>query len=98
MKKIYEVFHSAGEWLASAGADRYLHLLAGLIIAFATAMVMQRVGGEGRWTCVFFAMMLTAIIGIMKEVADQTFESVSDALDFAFTCIGGVIGAALWLL
>lgn len=88
----------AGEWLASAGADRYLHLLAGLLIAFVVALVMNKIGGEGRWTCVFFAMMVTVIIGIIKEVIDQTFESVSDAVDFAFTCVGGVIGAGLWLL
>lgn len=83
MKKVYNVFKSIGEWLAKAGADRYLHLLAGLVIAFFTAMLMQGVAGEGRWTCVGFSMMVTVVVGILKEVADQTYEGESDALDWA---------------
>lgn len=98
MKKVYNVFKSIGEWLAKAGADRYLHLLAGLVIAFFTAMLMQGVAGEGRWTCVGFSMMVTVVVGIWKEVADQTYEGESDALDWAFTCIGGVIGCGLWMM
>ena len=79
MKKVYNVFKSIGEWLAKAGADRYLHLLAGLVIAFFTAMLMHGAAGEGRWTCAGFALMVTVVVGILKEVADQTYEGESDA-------------------
>lgn len=98
MKKVYNVLKSIGEWLAKVGADRYLHLLAGLVIAFFTAMLMQGVAGEGRWTCAGFALMVTVVVGILKEVADQTYEGESDVLDWAFTCIGGVIGCGLWMM
>lgn len=87
-----------GEWLAKAGADRYLHLLAGLMIAFFVAMLMRGVAHEGRWTCAGFAMLVTVAVGFLKEIADQTFEGESDGLDWAFTAIGGVIGCGLWML
>lgn len=64
----------------------------------ATAMLMQGVAGEGRWTCAGFALMVTVVVGILKEVADQTYEGESNALDWAFTCIGGVIGCGLWMM
>lgn len=98
MKKVYGLVKTTGEWLAKAGADRYLHLLAGLLIAFFVAMLMQCVAGEGRWTCAGFALLVTVAVGFLKEIADQTFEGESDGLDWAFTTIGGVIGCGLWLL
>lgn len=98
MKKVYNVFKIIGEWLAKVGADKYLHLLAGLVIAFFTAMLMHGAAGEGRWTCAGFALMVTVVVGILKEVADQTYEGESDALDWAFMCIGGVIGCGLWMM
>ena len=98
MKKVYNVFKNFGEWLAKAGVDRYLHLLAGLIIAFFTATLVNGAAGEGRWTSVGLALMVTVAVGILKEVADQTYEGESDALEWAFTCIGGVIGCGLWML
>jgi hypothetical protein len=98
MKKIYQFFSKISGWLASFGVDRYLHLLAGLFIAFFVAIGMSIIGGESTWTCVFFSMMVTAILGIIKEVLDQNYTDQSDGIDFLFTCIGGIIGCGLWLL
>lgn len=98
MKKIFSVMKSFNCWLAKAGADRYLHLLAGLLIAFFSAVIFDKVGGESTWTCVGVAMLITVIIGFLKEVADQTFEGTSDGIDWLFTVIGGILGCALWLV
>jgi hypothetical protein len=98
MKKIINSIKSFNCWLAKFGADRYLHLIVGLIIAFVTAVAFDKVGGESTWTCVGVAMLITAIVGMLKEVADQTFEGVSDGIDWLFTGIGGLLGCALWLL
>lgn len=98
MKKIYQFFKKINTWLASFGVDRYLHLLAGLFISFISCIIFHYCAGESMWTCVAVAMIITSGIGMGKEVADQTFESTSDGLDFAFTCLGGIIGCALWLL
>ena len=98
MKKIYQFFSKINEWFASFGVDRYLHLLAGLFIAFFVAMGMSIIGGESTITCALFSLMVTAILGIIKEVLDQNYTSQSDGIDFLFTCIGGIVGCGLWLL
>lgn len=98
MKKIYQFFQKINDWIASFGVDRYLHLLAGLFIAFIVCIIISAAEGVDPWVSSVFAIMVTAGIGMGKEVLDQTYEGTSDALDFAFTCIGGVLGCALWLL
>ena len=98
MKKIYQFFSKINGWLASFGVDRYLHLLAGLFISFITCLIFYHTQGESVWTCAGVAMIITAGLGMGKEVLDQNYTSQSDGLDFAFTCLGGVIGCGLWLL
>lgn len=98
MRKIYSLIKKFNAWLASFGVDGYLHLIAGLLIAFFVALLMMKVGQENVVTCVGFSLMVTVIVGMLKEVADQTFEGESDGVDWLFTCIGGLIGIGLWLL
>jgi hypothetical protein len=98
MRKIYGLVKKINCWLASFGVDRYLHLLAGLIISFFVALFMLKVGHETVDSSLVFGMMITVIVGALKEVFDQAYDASSDGIDWLFTCIGGVIGLVLWLL
>lgn len=98
MKKIYQFFQKINVWLASFGADRYLHLLAGIIIAFAVCMVMKAAEGVSSWICALMAVIASAALGVGKEVLDQNYTGQSSWLDIIFTCIGGVFGCVMWLL
>ena len=98
MKKVYEMMSKAGQWLASFGADRYLHLLAGLAVAFATCMVMAATQGVGPWTCALLGVIIVAAVGVGKEVLDQNYTGQSSWLDIIFTLIGGIVGCGLWML
>lgn len=96
MRKAYEMMRKAGQWLASFGADRYLHLLAGLAVCSIVARLMAA-HDEPRLGCVGVAMMVTVAVGMGKEIADQCAGEKGDAVDWLFTCVGGVIGGLLWL-
>ena len=99
MKKVYEVMKKVSEWLASFGADRWLHLIAGLIIAFGASMLVRGVAEEdSRWLCALLGLTVAAAVGLLKEVADQSYEGESDGVDWLFTVIGGVVGCGLWLI
>lgn len=99
MKKIVSLVRKFNVWLASFGGDRYLHLVAGLLISFFVALLMLKVGHESVWTCVGFSFMITVIVGFLKEVFDSLMtDGTADGIDWLFTCIGGVIGLGLWLL
>lgn len=49
MRKIYSLIKKLNAWLASFGVDRYLHLIAGLLIAFFVALLMMKVGAGKCW-------------------------------------------------
>lgn len=98
MKKVYGLMKKVGEWLTDFGADRLLHLLCGLLLAFFTAMLVYHNADGNKVSAVGFSMLVTVIVGFLKEVADQNYEGESDGKDWLFTVIGGVIGAALWLM
>ena len=98
MKKIYLFFQKINDWLASFGVERYLHLLAGIVISVIVCLLIQGIEGEGPLTCAGVAMMVTTCASVIKEVLDQTYEGNSELLDIVFTCIGGLIGCGIWLM
>lgn len=98
MRKIYQFIQKINTWLASFGADRYLHLIAGIIISVIVCLLMKGLEGENIWSCAGMAMMSTASIAVIKEVLDQTYEGESSLLDILFTMIGGSIGCSIWML
>ena len=97
MKKVYQFFQKINVWLASFGADRYLHLIVGAIISIIVCLLMKGLEGGSVLSCTGMAMMITVTIGVMKEVLDQSYESKSDLLDILFTTIGGLVGCAIWI-
>lgn len=98
MKKMYEYYEKFAEWICSFTADKYVHFIVGLLIAYT-------VGRE----CVFLfhlemtvaftvALTVAAICGIAKEGSDSLLGKGLDFKDFLFTSVGGIIGALLLFL
>ena len=98
MKKIYNFFQKINTWLASFGADRYLHLVAGILISFFVSMGFQAWQQETLLISTVVGYIITVAIGLGKEVLDQNYTGKSDITDWLFTGIGGLIGAALFAL
>ena len=98
MKKVYTFFHKINTWLAYFGVNRYLHLLAGIVISVIVCLLIQGIEGEDPLTCAGVAMMITTCTSVIKEILDQTYEGNSELIDIAFTCIGGLIGCGIWLM
>lgn len=94
MKKIITSIRKAETWLAHFGADRYLHLLAGLIITFIVALLVK----APVWEAGLIGLGITVIVGWLKEIADSITGELGDVVDWLFTVIGGVIAYALLML
>lgn len=87
-------WREAAGWLASFGADRWMHLVAGLLIAYAVG----RIAGDPLWSAALVGVLAAFVAGFFKEIADSFTGSRGDLVDMAFTTIGGVAGAVLLLL
>lgn len=69
MGKIVKIWQGCAAWLASWGADRYLHLLVGLIVAYVVGLVAD---GGGSWAGAAGLGVLAAVaLGFVKEVGRQ---------------------------
>ena len=87
MKKIIEK-------LAKVAADKWLHLIVGLILAQLTIALLCAVQND--IILAYGAGMAVALAaGFVKELKDG---SHADVQDFLFTLVGGVIGAGLALI
>jgi hypothetical protein len=82
------------EKLGKVAADKWLHFIAGLILAQLTIALLLAVQGD-----VFVAygagMAVALATGFFKELKDG---SHADVQDFLFTLVGGVVGALLALI
>lgn len=87
MKKIIEK-------LAKVAADKWLHFIAGLVLAQLTIALLLAVQSD-----VFLAygagMAVALAAGFVKELKDG---SHADVQDFLFTLVGGVVGAILAII
>lgn len=82
------------EKLAKVAADKWLHLIVGMVLAQLTIALLLAVQSD-----VFVAygagMAVALAAGFVKELKDG---SHADVQDFLFTLVGGVVGALLALL
>lgn len=98
MKKIVSILNKATSWLTGFGCDRWLHFIAGLFISF----IVGCVADGAPWAAGLVGILLSIVIGFVKEVADTFAKDTFDVMDLVFTAIGGVAGYVLiivaWIL
>lgn len=94
LKGIIGVWRTAANWLAKWGADRYMHLLAGLLIAFIVGCLAS---GE-RWEAGLLGLVAAFAAGFFKEILDAFTGEGGDLTDMLFTTIGGAVGYGLILI
>lgn len=94
LKKLLSDYRKCATWLAGFGGDRYLHLMAGLLIAF---IVGCAASGE-RWSAGLLGVIITFVVGFFKEITDSFTGENGDAIDWLFTIVGGAIGFGLLML
>ena len=77
-------------WLIKRGADKWLHVLVGIIVASLMMLIPLPMAGK-----ILLAVWTPCLLDVIKELKlDASF----DFLDFLYTLIGGIIGAGLsWL-
>lgn len=82
------------EKLGNVAADKWLHLIVGLVLAQLTIALLLTVRSD-----VFLAygagMAVALAAGFVKELKDG---SHADVQDFLFTLVGGVVGAILAII
>lgn len=98
MEKLYNLFRKGSTWLASFGVDRYLHLIAGILISFLATLILVAVSGEGLLFGAVFGFLSAVVVGLGKEILDQTYIGKSDIVDWIFTIIGGAFGTIFYLI
>lgn len=91
MKKILNIYTKTAAWLASWGADRYLHLLFGLLIAYVVGLL-----ASGAWySAAALGVLAAVIVGFVKETADGFITGSADLGDLIFTAVGGAVAYGL---
>ena len=94
MKKALDCIYRIFEKVAAIGSDKYLHLIAGLIVAFVLGRLLANVE----------AWALPAITGVLllmvaKECVDYYLRDEQfDLKDVAAGLVGAVVGVILLLL
>lgn len=91
MKEKYE---RLVRWLAGYGADKWLHFVCGLIIAFISAVIV----GKPIWLAVQVGFVVSTTAGFVKECADAYLYDNGDFVDWKFTVLGGITGCLMFLL
>ena len=74
-------------WLIARGADKWLHLLFGLIIAELIMLIPLPIIGR-----IVLAVWTAAIIDLIKELK---LDACVDFYDMLYTIFGSIVGAAL---
>lgn len=99
MKKILRIYDKIAAWLCKWGSDKYVHLLAGLLISYLWLCVLLAVRGDG--DCIIFMLNgigVSGLVALLKEIADCMRYGKIDIYDIVFTMAGGLIGALLFLI
>lgn len=94
LKKIVKAWRDFANRLGSFGADRYLHLLAGLLAAF----IVGCVASGSPWSAGLLGLIAAFAIGFFKEIFDAFTGEGGDLTDLLFTTLGGAVGYGLILL
>ncbi len=99
MKKILEYYETFANWLCGFTADKYVHLVVGLLIGFFVSLIFAATTKNGTSlsyaACGFIAAFL---IMLFKELMDFFRCEDFDAKDWLFGTIGGVLGALMFLM
>ncbi len=99
MKKVLEFWDKGCAWLCSFGADKYLHLIVGLVFAIVVAAIIRATTpGCYETAYAFMGVVGTAVVMILKEMLDFFRGGRFDGVDALFGVIGGVVGAMLWMI
>lgn len=99
MKKILEYYETFANWLCGFTADKYVHLVVGLLIGFFVSLIFAATTKNGTSLAYAFSGVVAAfVIMLFKELADFFRGEDFDAKDWLFGTIGGVLGALLCIL
>ena len=98
MKKIYEYYQKVAEWLCSFTADKYVHLIVGLVLANIMVHVGVSVIHSELLPAMFVSFIIISALGVVKELADYALGKGFDGVDMLFTWIGSALGVLLCLL
>lgn len=94
MKKILDCIYRIFERFATIGSDKFLHLIAGLIVAFVLGRLFANVGA---WA--FPAITGVLLLMVAKECVDYYIRKEQfDLKDVAAGLVGAVVGVILCLV
>ena len=94
MKKILDCIYRIFEKIAAIGSDKYLHLIAGLIVAFVLGRLFANVEA---WA--FPAITGVLLLMVAKECVDYYLRDEQfDLKDVAAGLVGAVVGVILCLV
>lgn len=90
MEKILGYYDRVKDWLCGFGSDKYLHLLAGLVVSFVSSTALGH-----SWA----GLSVALAVGLAKELTDRyAMHRDFSWEDVIFTVIGGVIGTLMYLI
>lgn len=89
---IKDRYYQIAAWLMSWGADRWLHLLGGLVAGFLMAWLCD----GPLWLSLQVGFVTGFVIGMFKECLDTYYNDNGDGTDLVFTLLGGVIGGGMY--
>ncbi len=94
MKKVLDCIYRIFEKIAAIGSDKYLHLIAGLIVAFVLGRLFSHVEAWAYPAIVGVLMLMVA-----KECVDYYLRKEQfDFKDIAAGLVGSVIGVLMCLV
>ena len=94
MKKILDCIYRIFEKVAAIGSDKFLHLIAGLIVAFVLGRLFANVESWAFPAITGVLMLMTGKECVDYYLRDEQF----DWLDVAAGLVGAVVGVILLLL
>jgi hypothetical protein len=94
MKKILDCIYRVFEKVATIGSDKFLHLIAGLIVAFVLGRLFANVEAWAFPAITGVLMLMTGKECVDYYLRDEQF----DWLDVAAGLVGAVVGVILLLL
>lgn len=87
--KVRSAFKAAYSWITGFGADKYMHVIAGMAVTAAFALVPH---------CAPVAFTAGVLVGAGKEYVDMLRGGAYDKADLAATTVGAVaMQLCLWL-